>query len=116
MTKKDELTRAQECAYNDIQNLCGELGQNHWFQRKEVKWNTDPTLNVLINKGYLISKFCQCNEGTYYQYTGKVYEKPVRCWLCHHLVNDEELELEKNKEASDGYKTCMKCYEKLYGE
>lgn len=103
--KKDELTEAQKWAYDDILALCSELGNNHWFRREERKWHSEPTLQVLENKGYLISKYVGCNQSMYYQYTGKVYEPPERCPMCKSLITKTNKMIDISE--------CMNCKKKL---
>jgi hypothetical protein len=105
--KKDELTEAQECAYQYIMDLCAEFGQANWFRRDEMKWVIEPTLDSLAKQGYLISKYYENNKSTYWQWTGKVYAKPERCQFCRSLITD------KNKVLDDG--KCASC-DKKYAE
>jgi hypothetical protein len=104
--KKDELTESQEDAYNAILKLCAELEDNtHWFRRDEHKWTQGPTLDALEKKGFLISKYVEFNESWYYQYTGKVYEKPDRCPRCKSLLT-------ATNKMIDAY-DCMNCEKKM---
>lgn len=82
----DTLNERQHRALIQIQQLCGRIGQDHWFISAELNEAGNITLRALENRGYVIHRNFFDDENctgfqrdlTHWQYTGKTIENELK--------------------------------------